>query len=185
MPQNPMEFRNENGIYKEAGFVLGNSYLSEAEYGHAIAALILVTSDVVIIDRDAQEFFLARRKVKPMQGWWYIGGRRTPGETASEGAARNFERETGLAIPVHRFTLARTSEHIWRERKEEPTDVAKHDLAFVFALELDEAERARIRLDPAEYEGAIEPFDRDRLAHDGIHPSIVDLYDLTFPSRRA
>ncbi len=71
--------------YTEEGFILPEErYLSEHDYANAIQSLVVVCTDIVIINREEKRIYLAYRKAKPMNNYWWIGGRMRAGETKEE-----------------------------------------------------------------------------------------------------
>ncbi len=179
-----MEITQKDGIYIENKHKMKNVRLDDCDYPKAIGAMIVVCADAIIIDRDNRTFYLPHRSVKPMKGYWCIGGRRLPGESASEAVARNFKRETSVKIVPKRFQPASLIEVMWKDRKEKPTNVGKHDLIQVFTIEITKKEltKASANLCINEYKkGSLEPFDRKRLVTKKIHPALLDIYDTVFP----
>jgi ADP-ribose pyrophosphatase YjhB (NUDIX family) len=182
-----MKITIHDGIYIEDRHKISKVYLDGNDYQKAVSAMIGVCADAVIIDIEKRLFYLPRRIVKPMKGYWSIGGRRFPGESALKAVSRNFERETTLKIAPGRFLPISTIEVIWKDRKEAPTTVGKHDLIqfFTVALGKKELERASRNLCTAEYEaGSLEPFDRIKMTQKRLHPALIDIYDRVFPRRR-
>ena len=161
--------------------------LDDRDYAKAIGAMICVCADAVIIDSDKPLFYLPRRIVKPMKGFWSIGGRRLPGESASKAIARNFERETTVKVSPKRFHPVSIIEVIWRDRKEAPASVGKHDLVHVHTIELstEEMAQASANLCNSEYmTGSLESFDRKKMVAKKLHPALIDIYDQVFPQKQ-
>lgn len=182
-----MKISQKYGIYIEGTHKMKNVRLDDLDYPKAIGALIVVCADAIIIDRANQIFYLPRRSVKPMKGYWSIGGRRLPGESASEAVARNFRRETSVKIMPKRFQPASIIEVMWKDRKEKPSNVGKHDLIHFFTIELtkNELSKATTNLCINEYiTGSLESFDRKRMVTKKIHPALLDIYDKVFPRER-
>ena len=178
-----MKISKKNGIYIENNHQLKGVYLKTPLYLKAMESMIIVCSDTMIFNRKEKAVYLAKRRVKPMQGWWEIGGRRFAGETALEAAVRNFTRETNLKIKPPRFKFITTIENIWQNKKEKPTETGKHDIGFVFAVNLNKKEIKIVseNLDPKEYHSnSLERFDRKKLLEEKIHPAMIEIYDKIF-----
>ena len=162
-------------------------HLSDAEYARAISALIIVCTDVLIIDAARQTIALAQRAVLPMRGLWCIGGRRRAGERSEASIRRCFQRETGLDLPEDRFRFLCAVEYLWANRAQEPSDAGSHNLSYQFTVELDASERAlaAAHLDPREYDVAhgLRDFARADLVTASVHPVILDWYDAVFSTR--
>ena len=48
-------------------------WMSPEVYEGVLSNCVIVCADVVIIDRTRRRINLARRRIKPMQGWFWIG----------------------------------------------------------------------------------------------------------------
>lgn len=158
--------------------------MSEHDYTAAVSNTIIVCTDVVIINRERQTFYLAKRAAHPMKGIWWIGGRRHKGETPLEGIRFNFKRETGLDLPESRFTFVTILEYLWQDREQEPRYVGSHDLVHQFTVELTDEELAQVHagLDAHEYDQnfGLQEFDRARLEAEGVYPTIIDVFNTIF-----
>lgn len=146
--------------------------------------MIIVCTDAVIINRDRRTIYLAKRAIKPMQGLWWIGGRRLPGESAISSMQRCFKRETGLDIHSVHFTLVDIAEYLWKDRQQAPQDAGSHNLCHTFAVELSdtELEQAKSGLEKQEYEPrfGLREFSRTDLVRAKVHQVILDVYDKIF-----
>ena len=172
-------------IYIENNHGMKPLFLDDETYGLALSSFIDVCADCVIIDKKRHTFYLAKRKVKPMLGWWRIGGRRMVGEMPEESVHRSFKRETGLDLSIARFTYISTQEIIWSDRKEEPQHTGKHDVIFVFSIELNDAEiaYAAAHLDEDEYESTgLTEFTSERLITEKAHPALIEIHQKIFGS---
>ncbi len=66
-----------------------------------IHSLLPIACVDIIIVNEKNEFFLVKRKNKPVQGeWWFPGGRIFKNEHLSGAAKRKAEEETGLTITI-------------------------------------------------------------------------------------
>ena len=151
-------------------------YLSSEVYAQALEAFSIVCVDVGIIDRCAGAIYLAKRKSRPAQGWWwYIGGRVYAGEMPEMSATRCFKRETGLSIAPERFSFVRMSRVFFKDRAQPPYDKGCDSLIYGFALELTPEERAQVVLEPNEYEsgGLTRFYYRDIIACPQLVPESV------------
>ncbi len=166
---------------------LRSRHLDDAVYAQVLDSMIIVCTDAIIVTPDRPGLvWLARRNVRPMRGWWIIGGRRRTSETIGASMARNFGRETTLDLPEDRFRLVRLNEYTWTDREQEPQDGGSHNLCHTFVVELNETERrqAAANLERAEYVAGVglKAFDLARLQADpDIHPMLIDLHHDLFP----
>ncbi len=159
-------------------------FLPEKTYASVLDSLIIVSADIIPIDRERKIVYLATRKVKPCSGLWLIGGRMFVGENEKAAAARCFARETSLKIPDERFGFVSMHRYFFRDRKEAPQNHATDHLAYNFTIKLTPTEirEAGSHLDPEEYEASkgLIAFDRQELISAGVHRAILDLYDTIF-----
>lgn len=181
-----MKITKKNGIYIENNHKMKKVRLSNRDYSKAAMAMIGVCADAIIINKANRLLYLPQRAVKPMKGWWSIGGRRMPGESPLEAIVRNFERETSLKINPKRFHFASVQEVIWKDRKENPQNAGKHDLIHFFWVELSPEERAIVsaNLDGDEYKKGLMSFNRKKLITEKIHPALLANYDTIFNEKK-
>lgn len=168
----------EDPAHKMAG-----AHLDEDTYSKAISNMIIVCTDAVIFNSERRTIYLAERRVKPMAGWWWIGGRRRAGETATQSMQRCFRRETSLEIPEGRFIQIVVQEYHWKDREQVPQDAGSHNLSYVHAVELSDEElvAASANMDKKEYKSSgLKEFTREQLVKVGAHPAILDFYDKLF-----
>ncbi len=157
--------------------------LSDEEYGRAIQALIILCVDAVIVNNERRTIYLTKRRTKPMDGWWWIGGRRVFGKSAEESMVTNFARETGLKLSPDRFEFILRQEYVWKDREQEPQDVGSHNDSNVHTVTLTDEELASVNenLDQTEYDGTgLVEFTREKLVEEQVHPAILGLYDAYF-----
>lgn len=161
-------------------------FLSEKAYAKVMEALIIVCADAVITNFERKTFYLAKRKTKPAQGWWWMGGRMFAFEDEVDAVKRCFKRETSLDIERDRFRFVRMYRYTWKDREQKPQNRGSDTLAYTFAIELSYEEIILVsqNLDEKEYEREIglQEFNRDRMEEEHVHPAILDLYDHMFPS---
>jgi ADP-ribose pyrophosphatase YjhB (NUDIX family) len=172
--------------YVENAHSMLKVFLSDETYAEAISAMVFVTSDAVIVNRERKTFYLAKRRALPMAGWWWIGGRVYSSEPANKAIARIFKRETELDIPANRFKFMLMQRYIWSTRQQEPQEVGSDCLSYIHIVELyeSEIESACANLDPKEYDASVglQEFTRDELAEINAHDAIQDMYITVFPS---
>lgn len=182
VPTGPFNVYVEGNVRPE----MRGGFMSKDVYEEVVRNMIIPCTDCVIINSERKTFFLADRTSKPMQGLWWTGGRRNKGEMPVDGMARNFNRETGLSIEPSRFKLITITEYLWQDRAQEPEDIGTHGICHMFALELsyDEIQAVANNLDEKEYrrEAGLREFGREALVSAGVHPVILEVYDLCFPS---
>lgn len=169
---------------------MGRKFLSDETYAEAIESFVIVCADVLFINRKNRSvLLLARRKVKPMQGLWLIGGRVFAGEPERAAIVRLAKREVGLDIAPERFEYVCTNRYLWTDREQEPQDKGSDDLCYTFALEVSDEERrgAAAHLDPHEYDTTtgLQEFNKERLEKESVHQAIRDLYDIVFSEQEA
>jgi len=165
------------------GHVYYPLHLEEEEYARAIQSLVIVCTDIGIIDPESKTIYLARRALRAARGWWwFIGGRSRIGETEYQSAQRCFKRETGLLIAEERFNFVCMNRYFFKDRQQEPREVGCDSLSYALSLHLTDEERTRIVLDPHEYlDGGLQAFDYERLqSAEGVHDPIRDFYIRVF-----
>jgi len=180
-----MDYLKKNSIYTEKNHKIKSKLIDNETYSLASQSMIIVCTDAIIVDRKNKLFYLAKRSVQPMKGYWSIGGRRRAGETSQQAIQRNFHRETSLKLPLKRFKLLAVRECIWSTRKEHPINVGKHDIIFFHVVELNKKELAKANtyLCSSEYETrSLESFNYKKMLEKKIHPALVDNYKLFFRS---
>ncbi|MCK5084571.1 MAG: NUDIX hydrolase [Candidatus Pacebacteria bacterium] len=157
-------------------------FMSDEAYKEVLDNTIFVCTDVVIVNLKNPVFYLAKRVINPMQGIFWIGGRRKKGEAPLEGIQRNFRRETGLDLSADKFKFVTFVEYIWQIREQEPQDNGSQNVAHQFMIELTDEELNAIELSPDEYdfEFGLQKFNRNRLEKDNVHPVILDVFDKIF-----
>lgn len=171
--------------YTEIGYQpIPGVRLDDTEYARALQRFVPACTDVVVIDRREQLFYLAARTSKPITGWWWIGGGIQAGMSKEEAAVAGFKREAGLTLSTERLMLVAVNDYRFKDRAQEPQDIGCHMLGYIFAVELSKEERASLVLDPNEYQSGskLKPFDRTGLVTSGVFPAVLDLYDDLFPS---
>ncbi|MBI2624754.1 MAG: NUDIX hydrolase [Candidatus Nealsonbacteria bacterium] len=167
--------------YKEAGCQdIPLIRLSDEEYARGLQCFVPACADIAIVDFDRKLIYLARRKIKPMAGLWWIGGKMMPQETKEEAAVRNFKRETTLELPQSRFRLVAVFDYRWNDRAQTPQTIGCHMLAYTFIVNLSADELARVRLDENEYEGGLKDFTEKQLLKENVFSPIFDLYCRVF-----
>ena len=171
-------------IYIEnPGKVLKGAFLSDEDYGKAIAALPPVCADAVIINKTRRSIYLAPRISHPAPGWWVIGGRVKFEQSIPQGIVSNFKRETTLDLPFERFTYLCANHYFWATRAQEPMDFGTVVIAYAFTVELSDEELKRVsgNLEKQEYRGKLrEFFSLQDLAETGARPPLIDMYKQVF-----
>ncbi|MDO8430716.1 MAG: NUDIX domain-containing protein [Candidatus Taylorbacteria bacterium] len=167
-------------------FKMSRVFLSDKTYNEAIESFVIVDVDVIFINRvNKTILLLAKRRVKPMQGLWLIGGRVFAGESENDAIMRCVKRETSLDLPNDRFHFITMNRYIWKDREQEPQDKGSDNLCYTFAAELSPEERvtASNHLDKDEYDTKIglQEFSLESLKEHKVHQAILDLYQLLFP----
>lgn len=168
-------------------FMMPQKFLSNDVYKEALESLVIVVTDVLFVDRAKKTIYLAKRKVKPMQDFWLIGGRVLAGEDAIYSIRRCVKRETGLELPADRFQFLTLNRYLWKDRAQEPQEKGADTLGYTFAVDLSPEERsvAAQNLDSDEYDTnyGLQEFDVAGLADHPMRQAITDLYTRTFEKR--
>ncbi len=172
-------------LYKDLpDLELSSVYVSDDVYAQAIEAFIVVCADTLIINRTNKTVCLAKRKAKPCDTWYMIGGRMRRGEREAQAAQRNINRETGLSLPEDRFTFWGLRRFWWKDRQQEPQDKGVDTLNYMFIVELssDEITDAAGNLDEQEYERdlGLKEFTREDLISHTVHPVVLEICDSIF-----
>ncbi|MDO8499288.1 MAG: NUDIX domain-containing protein [bacterium] len=155
--------------------------LDQPVYDAAIAAMILVDTDAVIVDSRRQTFWLARRRIKPMKGLpWWIGGKLFPGEHENDGMSRSFKRETGLDIAPLRFRFQKMIRYFWPDREQTPQETGRDDLVFTFVVQLTDEELTAVQLDEEYEKGGLKEYTYADLEREGAHQAVLDLWKELF-----
>jgi hypothetical protein len=184
--QNPFPLTRPRTYLQNPHFKMKRSYLDDETYAKAIESFVVVDADTLLVNQENQTIILlARRRHKPMQGLWMIGGRIFAGEDEVLAIQRVFQRETSLAIDADRFHFIGMHRYIWSEREQAPQSAGSDNLCYNFALALTSDEIATVasHLDPEEYDlsAGLQEFGREDLLANGGHQAILDLYDALFP----
>lgn len=164
--------------------------LSNEIYAQAIESFVITCVDALIIDSVRKLVYLAKRRIEPAKdNWWVIGGRMWAGESYLHALQRHCMTDLGIKPTAHRLNLVAVNRYIWGVREQEPQDVGSDNMAFTFTWDLAEDPVTLDRvchatLNPDEYEPGtfIRPFSREMLVVEKVHPAILDLYDLIFPT---
>lgn len=156
-------------------------------YKQALQSMILVCTDALIIEPCSRRTYLAKRRHRPMKNcYWFIGGRRFPGETTTEAIKRCFAREASLRLPDRRFVYVDAFEYLFEDREQKPQRAGTHSLSHTFAVFLkpEEVKLVAKSLDPEEYyqEEGLMPFDRLELNRAGVHEVIAEVFDRVMSS---
>ena len=108
----------------------------------------VVVACVEVILRDPQgRIMLAKRSRPPAEGiFWTVGGKRMPGESFGETAARIVQREAGLEIDPSRFQYFKTYSRAWARRAEPPQYHGTHTDDSIMILALTDEEKNAIEL---------------------------------------
>jgi len=158
--------------------------IEDDKYKVFMGYFIIVCTDVVIVNPENRSIYLAYRKTKPSDYWWFIGGTRRAGESPEKSAIRCFKRETTLRLDKSRFSLISLNEFIWPNREQKPQDKGSHNLAHTFSVNLNKKELREVsnNLDSNEYynKKGIREFSRQDLIENNVHQAVIDTYDLLF-----
>lgn len=173
-------------LYKEDHDVkFDRVFLEEETYAKAIESLVLLCADTLIVNKNKRLVYLAHRKHKPQQGWWFLGGRIFTGETEQSSAARCVERETVKSFPPEMFELVSINRYFFKDREQEPKNTPSDSLSFTFILNIEDAatiqDMARhLNKDEYNVDLGIVAFDKEKLSSEKVHTAIIDIYDMLF-----
>jgi len=186
MPKTPKKSTNflPIGLYIEnASHKMPRKFLDEKTYAQAIAAFVVVCTDIILINRKKRLFYLAKRRVKPQQHWWVIGGRSFAGELPEDAAKRCLQRETSLIIAKSRLRLIKINRYLFKSRQQKPQNIGVDLIGYTFILEATSKELAlaSASLDTNEYESlGLQAFNYKRMKKEKVHPMLLDLYNQLF-----
>lgn len=159
--------------------------LSRSIYQKAIEAFVIVCADVVLLNPERHTIFLTKRRHKPMNELWIIGGRIMAGESEFAAIQRKFKHETSLEIEHSRFKFLTMVRYFCEDRQQEPQNRGSDNLSYTFTLELTPGEllTASRSLDPDEYDKSfgLKEFTREDLLAAKVNNAILYFYDLIFP----
>lgn len=148
-------------LYQEPGFKgLEKKFMTESAYSKALRSLVIVCTDVLLVNRLNKTVYLAKRISKPMKDdWWLIGGRMYAGELPEESVSRCFKRETSVDIEKNRFKFVALNRYFFKDRQQTPQNIGCDSLCYTFVLELSKEELNKVSLDSNEYQGGIREFE--------------------------
>lgn len=169
---------------EDAHHNMSSKSMTDQEYANALEVFVVVCVDVVLVNRARKTVYLARRKAKPMQGWWVIGGRIRAGEIEHNAMHRKFLQETSVDVEPARFEFLRMNRYFWKDREQDPQNKGTDALAYTFAVELTDEELRTVseNLEKYEYEAGsgLREFTRYELLQEGAHEAVIDMYDQAF-----
>lgn len=163
----------------------GKKFLSEESYQEAIQGMVVVCTDIVLVNKKECAIYLAKRKAKPANDkWWVMGGRVFAGEEAIHSVQRCLKRESGIEIKdLRRFEYVCMNRYFFINREQDPQDIPVDSLTYTYLLELDVAEMEKINLDQQEYFGEIKKFTSlQEMQNENIDKPIIDIYLKIFPN---
>lgn len=173
------------------GKPLTSAFLSDKGLLEVLDGRPIVCSDVLLTNTDKKAVYLAKRKHKPAEGYWVIGGQRKRGESAEATACRRFKAETGQDISDDRLSFLGVAEWIWDYRSEPIQENVegsggRHDINYIFSIDCTDKELAAYgaSLNPDEYDmdaGLTEFCSVQQLVDAGVRSGIIDYYKATFP----
>ena len=134
------------------GFTSHRKFLADKEYGEALDTLVKACSDMLLVSPEGDKILIGKRKVHPQPDWWFTGGRIFPGETPTQSCSRLLRRELSLEVDPKRLKPVCCQSLAWGMREQMPKENGTTDSQFVFSLQLTEAEREKVVLDPKEYD---------------------------------
>lgn len=113
--------------------------LSETDYARVLDTVVVKCVDCVVVHKGS--VLLGKRAVEPWPSWWVIGGRKRPGETDEQTAARNLQRELHLTIAdLARFRWLCHYDLVWARRAQPPQDHGCHMTSDFYLFPLTDEE---------------------------------------------
>lgn len=103
------------------GVVNFQKYASDEGYAEALSSKVIQCVDIVIHDPRRDTILLGTRQQEPHAGDWVIGGGMRAGESVTDAAHRNMERELHVSIDDSLLTRVGDYKFIWDSRAQEPT----------------------------------------------------------------
>ena len=90
-------------------------WVSEDDFSQAVAALPLVSIDLLVVN-DKQELLLGLRRNRPAQGWWFSPGARIrKGEALKLALSRVWLEELGQSQPMPAVQLMGAWDHMYAD----------------------------------------------------------------------
>jgi len=170
-------------VFTEEGFppYPKGIWLTDEEFARGASKFVYCCVDVAFWhrhpDSDGVILDLARRRIIPACGeWWVFGGAMKVGETIEGAALWHLKEDTGLEVDPDRLVLLdpRPRQYRWANGK---GGLPNHVFVDIFALEVSPQEiaDASAHLDSGEYElnSGIRAFGRPG----GLHPAMLRVYD--------
>lgn len=126
------------------------SFLSEKEFSASTSKLVVVCTDVVLVDSQDQ-FVLAYRRHACAQGWWWKGGINNMDRRPGKNIAALMQREISM-VPSKVVFLAHYW-HWWADTRERPGE-GRCDSIYLHVHRVGEETIAGLKLAPDEYDAA-------------------------------
>ncbi|HEY9664732.1 MAG TPA: NUDIX domain-containing protein, partial [Allocoleopsis sp.] len=124
--------------------------IDEEIYSTALDHLVIVCVDVALTFQD--QVLLVKRDRNPRPSWWIVGGRMVAGEAPKAAAARKIEQEVQIAnIAGDRLRFVGVYSTCFATRHQAPQHHGSHTLNLTYQVELSQAEKLNIELDPDEH----------------------------------
>jgi ADP-ribose pyrophosphatase YjhB (NUDIX family) len=159
--------------YKTGSVQTTGGRVADDIYAQALDHLVIACVDVVIVHN--KKILIGKRVWEPQPDWWIIGGRMRKGELYAEAAVRNLKRELGVEFDGDRFGLLGVYNLIWDKRAQAPVDNGCHMLSVTMYLELNDKEKAAIKLNEEYSEHSwIEP-DEIINRQTTFHPCLIQM----------
>lgn len=169
--------------YTEPGYQeIPKTYLAEEEYEKALRTFVILCTDILPIDKERKVIYLAKRKHKPINYWWFIGGRMSANETKEESAVRCFKRETDIDIEKEDLDFVALLDHRFKDREQSPQDIGCHTVSYIFTIPFTKIDFQKVSLENKEYvnDTEFEEFNRQKLVDSNVFESMIDVYDSIF-----
>ncbi len=166
----------------QASLVIDDTWLDDDLYMKVVKKTVVSCVDAVVTVKDVPDtVYLIRRAVYPMKGLWILGGRiQFNSVNIQDAISSNVMRETKVRFSPERFKLLTVNNYFWINCAQ--GNFPSKILAPLFHLEVSKEELSKISsgLIASEYEQGfgLQPFTREYLIRENVHPAILDAFDL-------
>lgn len=158
-----------------------SQWLSDDVYDEVVKKTVVTCADAIVTQFDSPGVvFLAKRVIKPQQGFWFLGGRvMFNSDSIAHALALTIKRETGLIFTSDRFTFLTVNDYKFVHAAQ--GDFPCRSVVLLHRLDVSKQEREAMSagLVASEYEVGfgLQAFNRGGLVAHNVHPAILDAYD--------
>jgi hypothetical protein len=165
-----------------------DEWIGDGTYAEMVRKTPIPCTDAILTVSGERVIYLGKRVALPWANIWCLGGRIFFNDETLEGSiSRCLRLETGVTINPARFEQVGPP-HLYSWVKTAQGDFGGKNLVIVFKLEVTQREIKVLAkgLNPKEYDPqfGLQPFSRDRLVSENVHPAMIDLFDDIFGKAR-